>query len=170
MGNVFQFFALTEKQHNMANTFSQLFVQVVFAVKHRQNIIRENHRDEIEKFICGISNQLGAKPYAIYCNPDHLHLFVSMKPSLSVSNLVKEVKRVSTTFIKEKRLCHPSFSWQIGYSCFSYSLSQVPSVCKYIENQHEHHRKKTFEEEYVNFLKHFKIEYNEKYLFDWDDA
>ena len=154
----------------MANTFSQLFVQIVWATAHRQDLIPEKHRDQIEKFICSVSNRLEAKPYAIYCNPDHIHLFVSYQPTLRISDYMREIKKISSKYIKDNRLCHRSFAWQIGYGCFSYSQSQVPVVCEYIKNQPIHHQKRTFEEEYVKFLEHFNIEYDEKYLFDWDDA
>jgi REP-associated tyrosine transposase len=113
----------------------------------------------------GIITNKKQKLYAIYCMPDHTHILVSIKPDISISDLVRDIKANSSSFIKEKRCLNSLFSWQMGFGAFSYSKSQAPAVMKYILNQPEHHRRTTFQEEYLEFLNKFEIEYNEKYLF-----
>jgi REP element-mobilizing transposase RayT len=151
----------------MPNTYTQLYVQIVFAVKGRGNLIGESIRERVEKYITGIIQNKGHKVYAIYCMPDHLHLFVSLKPDLAISDLVRIVKSESTKFINENNLIFGKFSWQEGFGAFSYSQSHIDRVVNYIMNQPNHHSTKPFKEEYMTMLKNFNIEYNEKYLFDW---
>lgn len=153
----------------MANTYSQIYIQIVFAVQGRQCFIKESFREELQKYIAGIINNKKQKLYAIYCMPDHTHLLVSMKPDLSVADLAGAIKSNSSSFIKEKKWVSESFSWQEGFGGFSYSKSQSQDVVNYILNQPEHHKKKTFKQEYLEFLKRFEIEYNEKYLFEFYD-
>ncbi len=153
----------------MANTYSQIYIQIVFAVKGRQCFIKEAFREELQKYITSIVTERKQKLYSIYCRPDHTHLFVSMKPDLAISDLVRDVKANSSSFLKELRFANDSFSWQEGYGAFSYSKSQANDVVKYILNQPEHHRKRTFREEYLEFLTKFEIDYNEKYLFEFYD-
>jgi REP element-mobilizing transposase RayT len=153
----------------MANTYSQIYIQIVFAVKARQNFIKETFREELQKYMTGIITNKKQKLYAIYCMPDHTHILVSIKPDVSISDLVRDIKANSSSFIKEKNLVSNSFSWQEGFGAFSYSKSQAPVLVKYILNQPEHHRKKTFQQEYLDFLTQFEIEYNEKYLFEFYD-
>jgi REP element-mobilizing transposase RayT len=151
----------------MANTYSQLYIQIVFAVKGRQNLISEKNRATLEKYICGIVSNKQSKPIAIYCNPDHLHLFIGLHPSIAISDLVRDIKANSTKWINDQKWIAGKFSWQVGFGAFSYSKSQIDSVVNYILNQAEHHKKKTFKEEYKDFLEKFNIEYKEKYLFDY---
>lgn len=151
----------------MANTYTKLYIHVVFAVKGRANLISEKIRERVEKYISGIVNEKKQKLYAIYCMPDHLHLFLSLKPDIALSELVKVVKQETNHFINEHQLINGKFSWQEGFGAFSYAESQIDVVVKYILNQPEHHRKKTFKDEYIDFLKKFNVEYDEKYLFDW---
>ena len=153
----------------MANTYSQIYIQIVFAVKARQNFIKETFREELQKYMTGIITNKKQKLYAIYCMPDHAHILVSIKPDVPISDLVRDIKANSSSFIKEKNLVSNSFSWQEGFGAFSYSKSQAPVLVRYILNQPEHHRKKTFREEYLDFLNQFEIEYNEKYLFEFYD-
>ncbi len=153
----------------MANTYSQIYIQIVFAVWRRENFIRESFREELQKYISGIITGKKQKLYAIYCMPDHTHLFVSMQPSLSVSDLVNHIKSNSSSFIKEKIQGSDSFRWQEGFGAFSYSKSQAKNVVNYIINQPEHHKKKTFRQEYLELLDIFEIDYNEKYLFEFYD-
>lgn len=153
----------------MANTYSQIYIQIIFAVQGRECFIKEPFREELQKYMAGIIANKKQKLYAIYCMPDHTHLFVSMKPDLSVSELAGAVKSNSSSFIKEKKWVNESFSWQEGFGSFSYSKSQSQNVVNYILNQPEHHKKKTFRQEYLEFLKRFEIEYNEKYLFEFYD-
>lgn len=152
---------------DMANTYSQIYIQLVFAVKGRENLVKESFREELEKYICGIVNGKNQKPLAIYCMPDHTHLLVGLKPNLSVSDLVRDVKNNSSGFVNEKKILKTKFHWQEGYGAFSYSKSQLDNVIKYIANQPEHHKKKSFREEYLDFLQKFEVEYDEKYLFEW---
>ena len=152
----------------MPNTYSQLYIQIVFAVKGRQAFIKENFREELQKYISGIIAQKKQKLYAIYCMPDHTHILVSMKPDIAISDLVRDIKSNSSSFIEDKKFVK-NFSWQTGFGAFSYSKSQSKNVVDYILNQPEHHKKKTFKEEYIDFLQKFEIEYDEKYLFEFYD-
>ncbi|MFT4153461.1 IS200/IS605 family transposase [Parafilimonas sp.] len=152
----------------MPDTFTQLYIQLVFAVKGRHNFIKESFRNELEKYICGIVRNKNHKPLAIYCMPDHIHLLTGLNPDQPISDLVKEIKNSSGNFIKEKNWLN-QFYWQQGYGAFSYSKSSLDKVIHYILNQPEHHKKKTFKEEYVDFLIKFNIEYDEKYLFEFYD-
>ncbi len=151
----------------MANTYTQLYVHLIFAVKGRGNLISEKHREEIEKYICGIINNKNSKPIAIYCNPDHTHILFGIHPSISVSDLARDIKANSSKYINSKRWIIGKFNWQDGFGAFTYSKSQIDTVAKYIIHQHKHHKKKTFKEEYVELLEKFNVEYDEKYLFDW---
>ena len=151
----------------MGNTYSQIYIQIVFAVKGRECFIKESFREELQKYMAGIISNKKQKLYAIYCMPDHAHIFVSMKPDMPVSDLVRDIKANSSSFIKEKKFVNSLFSWQEGFGAFSYSKSQAKDVVDYILNQPERHKKITFREEYIDFLKKFEIEYNEKYLFEF---
>jgi len=151
----------------MSNTYSQLYIQIVFAVKGRQNLISSKHREELHKYITGIVQKREQKMLAIFCMPEHLHLLVGMTPSISISDLTRDIKAGSSNFINDKKWVQGKFNWQIGFGAFSYSKSQVDTVVKYILNQESHHRQKSFKEEYIAILKEFEIEYNEKYLFEW---
>lgn len=154
----------------MANTYSQVYIQVVFAVKGRQNLIRAEIREDLQKYITGIITNREQKLLSIFCMPDHTHLFIGLKPSISISDLVRDIKAGSSKFINDKKLIKGKFSWQEGFGVFSYSRSQIDTVIKYIQNQEKHHNKKSFKEEYLEFLKKFEIEYDEKYLFEWIDV
>jgi len=153
----------------MANTYTQLLVQIVFAVKGRQNLISENHREQIEKYICGIIKHKQSKPLAIYCNPDHCHVLIGLHPSQSLSDLTRNIKANASKYINDNKWIPGKFEWQEGYGAFTYSRSQLNAVVNYILNQQEHHRKKTYREEYMEFLQKFEIEYDEKYLFQFND-
>jgi putative transposase len=151
----------------MANTYSQIHVQIIFAVKGREQLIKEEHREELQKYITGIITNKNQKLLAIYCMPDHTHIFIGLKPNIAISDLVSDIKANSSAFITENKWTKSEFSWQEGYGAFSYAKSQVDAVVKYVLNQAEHHKKRTFREEYLDFLQKFEIEYDEKYLFDW---
>lgn len=151
----------------MSNTYTQIYVQIVFAVKGRQNLITENLRDRIEKYICGIVTNNKSKPLAIFCNPDHTHILLGIHPSISISNMAKVLKANSSKWINAQKMMIEKFSWQDGFGAFSYSKSQIDTVVKYISNQAEHHKKMSFKEEYIQFLKNFDIKYDEKYLYEW---
>ncbi len=151
----------------MANTYSQIYIQIVFTVKGRQNLIKKIHRAELQKYITGIITNRGQKLLSIYAMPDHIHILVSIKPDISISDLTRDIKAGSSKFINENKWINGRFNWQEGFGAFSYSKSQVDRVVKYIENQEKHHKKDTFKEEYIKFLKRFEINYDEKYLFEW---
>ena len=153
----------------MANTYTQLYVQFVFSVKGRENLIKEKFRDELEKVMCGIITDHKCKTYAIYCNPDHTHIFVGLHPTISVSKIIEQVKAGSSNWLNEKKYIAGKFSWQDGYGAFTYSKSHIDKVVKYILNQSEHHKKQSFREEYLSFLDKFEIDYDPKYLFEWYD-
>ncbi len=151
----------------MPGAFSQVYIQVVFAVKGRENLIAKEWKDELHKYIAGIIKGKDQKPIIVNGMPDHIHAFVGLRPSLSISDLVRDIKNNSSNFINDKKLVKGKFSWQEGYGAFSYSHSHIDNVYNYILNQEEHHKKKTFREEYVEFLQKFEIEYKDEYLFDW---
>jgi len=153
----------------MANTYTQLYIQFVFVVKGRENLVKEHFRDELEKVICGIVTNHKCKTYAIYCNPDHTHIFVGMDPSVSCSKLMEQVKSGASKWLNEKKYIPGEFSWQKGFGAFTYSKSHIDRVVKYVLNQPIHHKKQSFKEEYLLFLKKYEIEYDEKYLFEWYD-
>jgi len=149
----------------MANTYTQLHIQAIFAVQHRDCVIQKTWQEELHKYITGIVEGYDHKMLQINSMPDHVHLFFGLRPKQSLADLMQHVKGDSSKWINDKGLLKTKFSWQSGYGAFSYSKSQVPSVIKYIINQEEHHRKKTFIEEYKDFLKAFEIEYDERYIF-----
>ncbi len=151
----------------MANTYTQLYIQFVFSVKVRENLLKEDFRDELEKVMCGIITNQNCKTYAIYCNPDHTHIFVGMHPTISPSKLMEQVKSGSSKWLNEKNIIPGIFTWQKGFGTFTYSKSHIDNVVKYILNQPEHHKKQSFQDEYLLLLKKFEIDYDEKYLFDW---
>jgi len=151
------------------STFSQIYIQVVFAVKGRQSLIQANWEEELYKYISGIITNKGQKLIAINGVSDHIHILIGLKPACRLSDLLREVKKSSNAFIKEKKFTKFKFDWQEGYGAFSYSHSALDNVLTYINNQKEHHRKKTFKEEYIEFLKKFEVDYKEEYLFKWYD-
>jgi putative transposase len=151
----------------MANTYSQLYIQIVFDVKGRRNLIAKQHREELHKYLTGIVQNRDQKMLSVFAMPDHVHLFVGMKPSISISDLVRDIKAGSSNFMNDHHWASGKFNWQEGFGAFSYSQSHINRVVKYILNQEEHHRKRTFREEYIALLKKFEVEYEEKYLFEW---
>ena len=150
----------------MPNTYSQLYIQIIFAVQGRKSLIKESIREELQKYISGIISNQKQKLLAVYCMPDHTHIFLSMKPNMAISDLVRTIKSNSFSFLKDRNLVN-DFSWQEGFGAFSYSKSQAKNVIDYVLNQEEHHKKRTFKEEYVEFLNKFEIDYDEKYLFEF---
>ncbi|MBK6498230.1 MAG: IS200/IS605 family transposase [Saprospiraceae bacterium] len=151
----------------MAGTFSQIYIQVVFAVKGRECVIHTSWEEELYKYISGIVRNKGQKMLAINGMPDHLHFIIGMKPSCCLSDLVREIKKSSNDFINEKKFSKYKFSWQEGYGAFSYSHSALDNVIQYVNNQKEHHRKISFKDEYKEFLEKFEVEFREEYLFEW---
>ena len=149
------------------STFSQIYIQVVFAVKGRNSLIAQSWEEELYKYITGIITNKGQKLIAINGMPDHIHILIGMKPSCCLSDLVREIKKSSNAFINEKKFSKFKFEWQKGYGAFSYSHSSLDNVIAYIQNQKEHHKNKSFREEYIDFLKKFEVEYKDEYLFNW---
>ena len=160
-------FETLKKRNNMADTYSQIYIQVVFAVKNREALIRPDWEEELYKYITGIVQNKEQKMLAINGTHNHIHFMIGMKPTCCLSDLIREIKKSSNSFIKEKKFTRYNFQWQEGFGAFSYSHSQITNVIKYIENQKEHHSKKTFKDEYLAFLKAFEIEFKNEYLFEW---
>lgn len=150
----------------MANTYTQLYYHVVCVVKGRQSLINASWKDSLYKYITGVVTNQGQKLYIINGMPDHIHILISCKPTVMLSDLVKEIKEHSTKYINQQNLVPGKFSWQVGFGAFSVSYGNVDRVVNYIKNQEEHHTKKTFREEYKEFLIENNIEYKEEYLFE----
>ena len=153
----------------MAGTFTQIYIMVVFAVRGRENMIHASWEERLYKYIKGIVQKKEQKMLAINGMSDHIHFLIGMRPTCCLSDLVREVKKSSNDFIKENKFSKFKFHWQEGFGAFSYSHSQLDDVIRYIMYQKEDHKKKTFREEYIEFLKNFNVEFEEKYLFDWNE-
>lgn len=153
----------------MPGTYSQIYIQIVFAVKGRENLIGKSWKDELHKYIAGIIKKKEQKPIIVNGMPDHIHAFIGLRPVMSIADIVRDIKNNSSNFINDKKFVKGKFSWQEGYGAFSYSHSHIDNVYQYILNQEEHHKKKTFKEKYIEFLKKFEIAHDEKYLFDFID-
>jgi putative transposase len=149
----------------MANTYTQIHIQAIFAVKKRTGLIQSEWKNQLYKYITGIIQTNKHKLLAINGRPDHLHVFFGMRPDQSLSDLMQDIKGSSSKWINDKQFIKDHFEWQGGYGAFSYSKSQVSNVIAYIQNQEIHHRKTTFLDEYEEFLKKFEIDYDEKYIF-----
>ena len=151
----------------MAGTYSQIYIQIVFAVQGRQNLLAKEWRDEVFKYMSGIIKNKGQKPIIVNGVEDHAHVFVGLKPAMALSDLVRDIKNNSSNFINDHAWIKGRFNWQEGYGAFSYSHSQIENVYNYILNQEQHHAKQTFQDEYMDFLRKFEIEHDIKYLFEW---
>jgi REP element-mobilizing transposase RayT len=151
----------------MPGTFSQIYIQIVFAVKNRDGLISPKWEKELYKYITGIVQNKNQKMIAINGTQDHIHILIGMKPSCCLSDLVREIKKASNSFIKEQKFTNFKFEWQEGFGAFSYNQSALTNVIEYINNQKTHHKKKNFKEEYLGFLRTFDVEYKDEYLFDW---
>jgi len=153
----------------MANTYTQLYIHIVFAVKYRENLIRKENREELQKFISGIITNRKQKLLSIFCMPDHCHILVSIKPDITISDLVRDIKAGSSKFINEKKWLRGKFNWQEGFSAFSCSQNHMERTILYIQNQEEHHKHGNFKKEYMELLHEFEIAYDEKYIFEFHD-
>jgi putative transposase len=149
----------------MANTYTQIYIQIVFAVEGRQNLIEPRHNEELQKYITGIVSGQKQKLLAINNMPDHVHLLVGLAADLSVSDLAQDIKANSSRLVNRKGWVGGRFSWQEGFGAFSYSRSQIDAVIRYIQNQQRHHASQTFREEYIEFLRKFQVDYNERFIF-----
>jgi len=151
----------------MANTYTQLHIQFVFAVKYRTALIQKEWKEELHKYITGIVNPKDHKMLQINSMPDHVHILIGMRPAQSISSLVQNIKTESAKWVKEKKFCASSFAWQEGYGAFSYSKSHVPDVIRYIQNQEKHHERRSFKIEYLDLLRKFDIAFEDKYVFEF---
>lgn len=149
--------------------YTQLYVQLVFAVSKRINLLSKNHRQKIFEYVGGILKNLGHKPIIVNGVSDHIHILLGLNPKISISDTVHDLKRGSSLFINQYQLVRGRFSWQEGYGGFTYSRSQIENVFSYIQNQESHHSNKTFSEEYVKMLEEHEINYDSKYLFEFFD-
>ena len=150
----------------MANTYTQLYFHIVFAVKGRNNFISKQWKDDLYKYLSGIIANKDQKLMIVNGMPNHIHLLIGTKPNCNLSDLIRDIKANSSKWINEKKFTNFHFEWQTGFGAFTVSQSVVPNVIEYIKNQEEHHRKKTFKEEYVEFLKAYQIDFKDEYLFD----
>ncbi len=149
----------------MPNTYTQIHIHLVFAVKYRDGVIQASWKDELYKYITGIVQNNKHKLLSINGMSDHVHILLGLRPSQSISDLLQDIKGSSSKWINEKKFIKTRFEWQEGYGAFSYSKSQIKAVTEYIENQELHHQKKTFREEYLEMLQKFEVDYDEKYIF-----
>lgn len=150
----------------MANTYTQIYIQIVFAVEARASVIPPEHEEELHRYITGIITNRGQKLIAINSMPDHVHILVGLKPDHALSDLVRDVKAASSKLINERHWVAGRFAWQEGFGAFSYSHSQLNDVVRYIQNQEHHHAKKSFGDEYREFLERFAVEYDSRYVFE----
>ena len=150
-------------------TFTQMYVQLIFAVQNRKALLTKEIRPRVFEYISGIITQMDHKSIIVNGVSDHIHIFIGLNPKISVSDTVHNIKRSSSIFIKNERLSRFKFTWQEGYGSFTYSRSHIERVYKYIENQEKHHQKTTFKSEYINFLDRYQIEYDKRFLFDFFD-
>lgn len=150
----------------MANTYHQIYIQVVFAVKYREAVIANEWKSKLFGVIGNLINETGCKTIIVNGVEDHVHCFLGLKPTVSISELMKTVKAKSSKYINDHHLTKSRFEWQEGYGAFSYGHSQINAVYKYITNQEEHHKKQTFKEEYLAFLDKFEVPFDERYIFE----
>ena len=151
----------------MANTYSQIYIQAIFAFEHRAGLIQSAWKEELFKYIGGIFRNKKQKLIAIGGIEDHIHLLFGLRPSMAISDLIRDVKSDSTEFVNKKRFVRGRFSWQEGFGAFSYSRSDLDAVAKYVLDQERHHKRRSFKEEYMTLLDRFEVEYEDRYLFDW---
>jgi putative transposase len=151
----------------MPGAYSQIYIQIVFAVKGRENLISNNWKSELYQYIAGIIKGKGQKSIIVNGMPDHIHIFVGLRPAIVIADLTRDIKNNSAKFINDHQWVKRKFSWQEGYWAFSYSHSHIERVYNYIANQERHHKKKTFETEYLELLTKFQIEHDPRYLFEW---
>jgi putative transposase len=150
----------------MANTYTQIYVHIIFAVQERQNLIKKENKEELQKYITGIIRNKNQKLITINCMPDHVHIFIGLRPNIALSDLVRDIKNNSSKFINDEKWVRGKFHWQEGFGAFSYAHSQMNAIIKYRKNQERHHARKSFKEEYKEILEKFKVEYDPNYIFD----
>lgn len=153
----------------MPNTYTQMYAHIIFSPKGRQNLILPSFEERLYKYLTGIVQKKGQKLIAVNGMPDHIHLFVGFQPSVSISDLVKDVKAYSSKFVNDEHFLPNHFAWQSGFGCFTHSHAQIDVVAQYIMHQKEHHRKKSFREEYLSILKKYSVSFDMKYVFEFYD-
>jgi putative transposase len=151
----------------MPDTYSQIIIQLVFAVEGRQSLISTKHQEELNKYITGIVQNKRSKMLAINGVPDHIHILIGLNPAQAISDLVRDIKADTNEWMNKKGWVRGRFCWQEGYGAFSYSRSQLDRVVRYVMNQTEHHSKRTFKDEYLMLLRKFDIAFKDEYLFQW---
>jgi putative transposase len=151
----------------MANTYSQIYIQIIFAVKGRANLIAISWESDLYKYITKIIQNKNQLVIAIGGMPDHIHILIALKPSCNLSDLVREIKKSTNEFINERKYVKGRFYWQEGFGAFSHSSWDADKIKSYVLGQKAHHKKTSFEEEYYQLLETFKIEFQENYLFDF---
>lgn len=149
----------------MSNTYTQLYVHVIFSTYKREKSIRNRFKTELYKYITGIIRNREQKLLAINGTSDHIHIFIGFNPNIAISDLVRDIKHYSTLFLRDRKNVN-NFKWQEGFGAFTYSYSQIETVIEYIKNQKSHHKHSSFKEEYLKFLNKFNVDFDEKYLFD----
>jgi len=149
----------------MANTFSQIYIQTVFAVSGRLSLITQDFKEELHKYIAGIVRNKGQKLISINGMADHLHILIGLRPAMALANLVRDIKSDSSDWVNRRRLARGKFAWQEGYGAFSYGHSQLDTIIRYIQNQEKHHQRRSFKDEYLTLLRKFQIEFKEEYVF-----
>lgn len=155
--------------HLMANTFSQIYIQTVFAVSGRLSLISASFKEDLHKYISGIVKKKNQKLIAINGMSDHLHILIGLRPSMALSDLVRDIKSDASEWVNRNKLARGKFGWQEGYGAFSYGHSQLDTIIRYIQNQERHHQRRTFKNEYLTLLRKFEIEFKEKYVFEFLD-
>ena len=153
----------------MANTYSQIYIQTVFAVSGRLSLISQDFKEELHKYISGIVRKKNQKLISINGMTDHLHILIGLRPSMALSDLVRDIKADSSDWVNRKKLARGKFGWQEGYGAFSYGHSQLDMIIRYIQNQEKHHQRRTFKNEYLTLLRKFEIEFKEEYVFEFYD-
>ena len=154
----------------MADTYTQLYIHIIFAVKGRESLIPKQHKEALHQYITRIITHKKQTVIRINSMPDHLHILVGITPDVAISDLVRDIKANSSKWINKKRWVVGRFEWQAGFAAFSYAHSQLEAVVNYIKNQETHHSRQTFREEYFEFLRRFDVPYNPRYVFDWVDS
>jgi REP element-mobilizing transposase RayT len=153
----------------MANTYTQLNIHAVFAVKGRENLLRDDFRSELFRYMQGIITGIGLYPLAVNGYHDHVHVFFELNTTLSVAKALQQIKANSARWINDRSMTPKRFNWQSGYSAFSNSRSQRDRVIKYITNQEQHHVHESFRKEYLAFLENFQVQHDSRYLFEFYD-
>jgi putative transposase len=151
----------------MANTYTQIYLQLIFSPLGRENVIPQKHKEELQKYTTGIIQNRKHKLLAINYMSDHVHIFIGYSPSNSLPDLLRDIKSNTSSFINNKKWVPGKFRWQEGYGAFSYSHSQLDNVIKYVKNQEVHHSKSSFKQEYLELLQRFDVEYDDRYVFEW---